>query len=403
MKAKTKPSQKKKITRRFWATGLTLIIIIIAAGLYLLWPTPVSAPRSLEASVAKAPVPTPLECAEKLPLDELAGQVLMIGLPASAMADQASLFNKYHVGGAVIMTSPANPNDGSILRFKAQAGNKSEPLLAATDEEGGIVQRFASLGALPPPATVAAQYSPDAAENLIAKHGLKLKAVGIDMVLGPLADVAPNQGDSPLGDRIFSSDPYTVASYDKAYVRGWQSARLISTLKHFPGLGSATGNTDYQPATTPPLSSLEARDFIPYKLLKSSGMAVMVGAQNVPGWFSGPANLSPAVNRYLRQTLGYKDNLIVTDSLAANAVTSTMSAPEAAASAIEAGNDIALIVDPDVGQITAEQNTAIIKNAESTIEAAEKNGVLSKLRLAQAVTHKLSVQSLSACSINARR
>lgn len=300
------------------------------------------------------------------------------------------------------MTSPANPNDGSILRFKAQAGNKGEPLLTATDEEGGIVQRFASLGALPPPATVAAQYSPTAAENLIAQHGLKLKAVGMDMVLGPLADVAPEHGDSPLGDRIFSSDPYTVAGYDKAYVRGWQSAGLISTLKHFPGLGSATGNTDYQPAATPPLSSLESRDFIPYKLLKTSGAAVMVGAQNVPGWFNGPASLSPVVNRYLRQTLGYKNSLIVTDSLAANAVTSLMSAPEAAARAIAAGNDIALIVDPNVSTITTEQNSAIIKNAESAIEAAVKNGTISKLRLAQAVTHKLSAQRLSACSITTR-
>lgn len=399
---KAKPRQKKKITRRFWAAGLILIIIIIAAIIYLLWPAPVSAPRSLEKPVAKVPASTSLECAEKLPPGELAGQVLMIGLPAIAMTDQASLFKKYHVGGAVIMTSPANPGDGSVLRFKAQASNKGEPLLVATDEEGGIVQRFASLGALPPPAPVAAQYSPAAAEDLIAKHGLRLKAVGIDMVLGPLADVAPEHGDSPLGDRIFSSDPYTVASYDKAYVRGWQRAGLIATLKHFPGLGSATGNTDYQPATTPPLSSLETRDFIPYKSLKSAGTAVMVGAQNVPGWFNGPASLSPVVNRYLRQTLGYKDSLVVTDSLAANAVTSLVSAPEAAASALEAGNDIALIVDPNVGMITTEQNAAIIKNAESAIEAAVKNGALSKLRLAQAATHKLSAQRLSACSISAR-
>lgn len=301
------------------------------------------------------------------------------------------------------MTSPADPYDGSIKLFKSDAGSKGIPLLISTDEEGGMVQRFQTLGTLPAPADAAKQFSPNQMEEIIAKHGAKLKSIGVDMVLGPLADVALAQDESPLGSRVFSANPQIVSVYDKAYVRGWQSAGLVPTLKHFPGLGSATGNTDYQPAVTPPLSVLKQHDFIPYKELADSGMAVMVGSQNVPGWFSGPASLSPIVIQYLRQNLGYKNNLIVTDSLDANAVTSTVSVPDAVVKAVAAGNDIALIVDPDVGRITAAENAAIIKNAEAALEKAVANGAITKRQLAQSTARKLAAQGASACELNYNR
>jgi beta-N-acetylhexosaminidase len=298
------------------------------------------------------------------------------------------------------MDAPANPNDGSIEYFKTTAASPGNPLLIATDEEGGQVQRFQSLGALPAPEQVANSLSPAQAEAQIAQHGTKLKTIGIDMILGPLADVAPVQGSGPLGNRVFSNDPATVSAYAQAYVRGWQAAGLLPTLKHFPGLGSASGNTDYRPSTTPPLSSLEQRDFLPYKSLAGSGTAVMVGNQNVPGWFTGPASLSPVVDTYLRRQLGYTNSLIITDSLDAAAITATSSVADAVVNAISAGNDMVIIVPPNPADATGDVNSTLISQSEAALANAVTHSTLSKQQLATSVVRKLSLQHISACSLS---
>src|SRR5207249_2726776 len=46
-------------------------------------------------------------------------------------------------------------------------------------------------------------------------------------------------------DRSFSADPLIVAAMAEAEIRGLHEAGVRSALKHFPGLGSATANTDF--------------------------------------------------------------------------------------------------------------------------------------------------------------
>jgi beta-N-acetylhexosaminidase len=336
------------------------------------------------------------QCADKLSLGFLAGQVLMIGVEADAMSDQAGIFKRYHVGGATLMTAPNNLYDSSIKSFKKDGGSKGDPVLISTDEEGGEVQRFSALGSLPAPEQVASTISTKRVQHLVKDIGYKMKAIGVDMVLGPLADVSPDTGEGSLGNRVFSSNPFTVSAYDQAYVRGWEAAGLLPTLKHFPGMGSASGDTDYEAATTPPLSSLKKRDFIPYKKLANSGAAVMVGNQNVPGWFKGPASLSSVVNKYLRKTLGYKNNLIVTDALNAAAVTQIATEPHAVVDAIAAGDSMALVVEPSNDSY---QDAELIESLENGLKAAVYKGALTKRKLAQAAVYKLVAQHINPCTL----
>lgn len=356
---------------------------------------PPATPLSPGAAV-RPPVKNAEQCVASLPVSFLAGQTLMIGIQSEDMSSQAAIFKRYHVGGAVLMDAPSNPYDGSIRRFKKAAGSRGDKVLISTDEEGGEVQRFSSLGVIPAPQQVADTLSPSQAQKLIAHHGVKLKDAGVDMVLGPLADVAPHRGSGTLGDRIFSSNPDVVSAYDRAYVRGWQAAGLLPTLKHFPGMGSASGNTDYQSATTPPLSSLKRRDFVPYKKLAKSGTAVMVGNQNVPGWFRGPASLSPKVDRYLRTTLGYQNNLVVTDALNAAAISQVSSEAHAVVDAIAAGNDMALIVE---ASNNPGSNAELIKHLEAGLEKAVSGGTIPKQQLVESVLRKLTAQHINACSL----
>lgn len=355
-------------------------------------------PPETPASATKATghPKTPEQCVAALPLKFLVGQILMLGVRADELASDTAVFKQYDIGAAAMMTAPADPSDGSVQHFKHAAASEGVPLLVATDEEGGSVQRFSALGILPAPQEVAASMSPAQAEQMIERHGALLKAAGIDMVLGPLADVAPVQGASPLGDRVFSADPGVVTAYATAYVHGWQEAGLTPTLKHFPGMGSASGNTDYGPADTPPLSELKQRDFVPYKGLASTGTAVMIGNQNVPGWFGGPADLSREADNYLRTTLGYGDNLVLTDSLSVPAVTATVNEAEAAVMAIAAGNDIALLVEPGS---TPMPSPTVIAAVETSLEAAVQKGTIPKQQLVESVVRKLSVQHIPACTL----
>ncbi|MCA1719964.1 MAG: hypothetical protein LC779_02230, partial [Actinobacteria bacterium] len=118
--------------------------------------------------------------------------------------------------------------------------------------------------------------------------------------------------------------------------------------KHWPGHGSAA-NTHDRAATTPPLSTLEQRDLLPFDALGRAGIpAVMVGHLNVPGLTEPgtPATLSPRAYRYLRARTG-STRLLVTDSLNMGAIRygAGLSPAQAAVRALRAGADMVL-VDP---------------------------------------------------------
>lgn len=383
--------------KKRYLLALGAVCVVVAAGNVLYFavkPRHNVAPPDISR---QKPVVTALSCVEEQPDGFLVGQVLMIGVSGQNLAARAALFRQLSLGGVVLTSAPLDPSDGSIQAFKMAAVSLGVSPIIASDEEGGMIQRFSALGTLPSPREVAAVMTPAQAQQMVTQYGQKLKAAGVDMVLGPLADVAPAQGESVLGNRVFSDDPHTVAAFDRAYVQGWQAAGLTPVLKHFPGMGSASGNTDYTLATTPPLTSLQQHDFIPYEGgMAATATAVMVGNQTVPGWFSGPASLSPAADSYLRDTLGYHANFIITDSLSAVAVTSVTDQATAAVDAIIAGNDMAIVADPP-GDMHSD--TALLQKIQAGLTAALHDGTLTRRRLAEAVARKLQTQRVDPCTI----
>lgn len=331
-----------------------------------------------------------------MPLSFLEGQVLVVGIQPDALATQAPLFKRYSIGGAVMMSEPANPYDGSILRFKEDAISQGVEPMISTDEEGDDVQRFTSLGVLPSEAEVSATMSPSAAEAMIAQHARALHEIGLNEVLGPVADVAPPSGNSVLGSRIFSSIPSVVRTYAAAYARGWRDGGITATYKHFPGLGSATGNTDYTPATTPSEAYLLTHDMVPYQGEAGLGIAVMVGNQNVPGWFTGPASLSRTPTDFLRNVLGYGKSYVVTDSLTANAISSEMSLPAAVVAAIASGKDGALYVESSSDPAA---NDAQMHSIIASLQTAVQAGTITRPQLVSATVRKLYAEGINPCSV----
>src|SRR6202020_3083148 len=80
--------------------------------------------------------------------------------------------------------------------------------------------------------------------------GSDLRAAGVNLDLAPVMDVVPQgtaASNAPIGalDREFGFNPVTNGQHGTAFIQGMAAAGVMSVAKHFPGLGRATGNTDF--------------------------------------------------------------------------------------------------------------------------------------------------------------
>ena len=261
--------------------------------------------------------------------------------------------------GAIILFGSAAPaNLAAQLDALDAAAQGGVAPIVMTDEEGGAVQRIANVvGDVPSARTMAATMTPAAVTALARQLGTRMRSLGIRMDLAPVLDVNDGPGPNasyPDGTRSFSADPAVAATYGLAFATGLEEAGVVPVVKHFPGLGHASGNTDVGPATTPPLSFLEGDDLIPFRDAIAAGIpVVMVSNATVPGLTSGPASLSEAaVTGLLRDRLGFR-GLVMTDSLSAGAIAATgLGVPTAAVVAVQAGVQMLLYTAPSATAAT---------------------------------------------------
>jgi len=282
--------------------------------------------------------PTALECVADLPIGLRVGQVLLPVVVQSELPVVADLASRGLVAGAVVV-GPAG--DGFAPAVAAvQEASATGPVVIAVDEEGGTVQRFASLlGDLPSAAEMAA-WPADEVRRVATERAVALAGHGVTVNLAPVLDVGPAPG---IGSRSFSDDPVLVAGHGVAFAEGVLAAGLVPVAKHFPGHGRANADSHEELATTPQVDNLREVDLLPFSLVPE-GTAVMVGHLAVPGLTDGvPASLSAAaVTGLLRGELGF-DGVVVTDDLSMGAVAQLVDVPTAARLALIAGADLLMV------------------------------------------------------------
>ena len=276
-------------------------------------------------------------------------------------------------GGIILFGSDAPPALPANLAALGRTAEGGVPPLVMTDEEGGEVQRMANLvGNLPWPRTMAATMTAAQVRALAEQVGRRMRAAGVTMNLAPVLDLSDSPGPDaahPDGPRSFSINASVATAYGLAFAQGMLQAGVIPVVKHFPGLGQASYNTDDGPASVPPLPVLEAGALRPFRAAIAAGIpAVMVGNVSIPGLTGTlPAALSErVVTGQLRDQLGFR-GLILTDSLSALAIQDAgYTVPQAAARAIEAGADMVLFDTADpaatVNAIIASIVTAVISH-----------------------------------------
>jgi len=243
-----------------------------------------------------------------------------------------------------------SPRQVSRLVSDLKAFAPGRELIVAIDQEGGLVTRLSPAYGYPAvDSEEAIGGKPDGdvsawAEGLVAT----LADAGINLNLAPVVDLNVNRRNPAIGalDRAFSADPVVVAHDASIEIHAHRAKGVRTALKHFPGLGSATSNTDFGVADVTKTWSQKELD--PYRDLLGQGLVdVVMAGHLVNGQIdpSAPASLSRGtVTDLLRGELGW-DGVVITDDLQAGAITDNFGKEDAVALALEAGNDLLLFAN----------------------------------------------------------
>src|SRR5947209_1682422 len=356
-----------------------------------LTPTAEPVPTKADTSNAEALLRQHMEkvqhIIDSMSLDQKLGQLIIVeylGNNYQASGLQYMITQEY-VGGFMYQESNGNFNGSYAIASNVNALSQQAtddarlPLLIATDQEGGLVNRLYKFhGYLPSAQEMAASGDPTVVLTQGTQQAKWMVELGINADLAPVVDV--HTVDPPvLASRMFGRDPKTVATYAGAFLEGLQKNGVAGCLKHFPGLGSITSDPhDGLPVVQRSMTELENIDLAPYKLMIQQDQPAMIMATDVlmPAIDSTlPAELSPkAINDLLRGELGY-DGVVITDGLYMGGISQRWSLSEAAVLSIIAGDDI--IEGPYTPDLVAEVVTAF--------KQALQQGRLSMTRVDQAV------------------
>ncbi len=277
-----------------------------------------------------------------LPLEQQVGQLLMMSFDGVEAPEYIHRRLRRREGAGVILFGKNVPS-ASALRALTTSVQRSARggALVATDQEGGTIRsiRFA-----PPQSSQATLRTPAAASESASAAARALRALGVNVNLAPVGDVA--MGGSVLGGRSYPGDPATVGRLVEAAIRAHSRGRVAATVKHFPGLGRAGANTDDAPVTIDaPRAELERSDLPPFRAASQAGVPLVMASHALyPAYDRARiASQSAAlIERVLRRELGFR-GAVVTDSMEAEAVVSRSSVGVAAERAVEAGADLVLM------------------------------------------------------------
>lgn len=372
------------MTVRRWT--LALVVVAVATALVVARP----APRGSASA-------TPLSCAQALvthwTLSRLAAETIVVPVDATQVSTMAPAASAGY-GGLILFGATAPANLAAQLAAVQAHSVSGYPLLVMSDEEGGGVWRLANLvAAIPWAQTMGKTLSAAKITALATKVGRQLVHLGVTVDLAPVLDVDPRAvypgASDPDGFRSFSGSPATAAADGVAFATGLAAAGMTAVVKHFPGLGGASANTDDGPAHTRSWSSLQTTGLVPFRAAIAAGVpAVMLSNATIPGFSAQPSGVSARVVRYLRTTLGFT-GLIVTDSLSAGAMGADhLSVPIAAVAALRAGADEVLF-DAPAAPATA---LSLSNQVRAGIVAAVVHGSLARSALVSAAAQVLAVR-----------
>lgn len=313
------------------------------------------------------------------------------------------------VGGVLLFRSEVWP--AAILANRWQQTAKV-PLLMAADLEMGMGMRFDDTPWWVPNMAVAATGDPRFARLQGEATAIQSRAMGLNWIYAPSADVNNNPENPVINTRSFGEDPAQVSTFVRAFVEGVQDAGALACAKHFPGHGdTATDSHIGLPVIDVSRERLFSLELVPFRAAVESSVGSIMSAHialpsidstpaapvrqlsgseaakaefvsqtEVAGEVTLPGTLSPKIlTGLIRQELKF-DGIVVTDAMNMAGVASRYAPGEAAVRAVLAGADMVI-------------KSADTDAAVSGLREAVKNGQLSVARIDQSVTRILRAKA----------
>jgi beta-glucosidase-like glycosyl hydrolase/CubicO group peptidase (beta-lactamase class C family) len=245
------------------------------------------------------------------------------------------------------------------------------------DAEWGLAMRLDSTYAFPWNMTLGAITDSTIVEKVGHQIGKHAKRLGVHINFAPDIDINTNPANPIIGNRSFGEDRENVAQKGIAFMKGMESAGVLSSGKHFPGHGDTSVDSHHAlPVIGFNKARLDSIELYPYKKLIEAGLSsVMVAHLSVPGLEIKddlPSSLSEQIiSAVLKEELGFR-GLIFTDALNMKGVTNYAEEGEVELKAFLAGNDM-LLMPLDV------------EKAKIKLAAAYARGKITEERLASSV------------------
>lgn len=257
------------------------------------------------------------------------------------------------VGGFILFGGEA----AAVRDLTAELHERSRhPLLIGSDLERGAGQQFRGATPLPPAAALGSLDDPGAAERAGEITAREARALGVNWIYAPVADLDVEPENPIIGVRAFHSDPARAAACVAAWVRGCARGGALSCAKHFPGHGRTVGDSHIErPSVAAGRDVLEA-DLEPFRAGIAAGVdSLMTAHVSYPALdpSGAPATLSrPILHDLLRGELRFP-GLVVTDALIMDGLVEDTSEASAAVRALASGCDALLYPDDTAGVIRA--------------------------------------------------
>src|SRR5699024_8345518 len=294
--------------------------------------TRTSGPAADPTSEATTEPPSAAELLlEELSPRELAGQLVLVGIPAGTEIPEPVL-TEHHAGGIFLLQvwESADAVESTIATARERSRADLPPLVAV-DQEGGQVRMLRGDAArrTPSPEELGAQ-GPQAVAEAYA-------SIGED-----LADA-----NAPVGGvgRGFGTEPEAVGACVVAATEALADQGVAATLKHFPGLGRVEENTDFSAeGIEDPVTDVgdPFLDSFRTGIEAGAGLVMMSSAIYPRLELDVPAMFSPAaIDDLLRGELGFT-GLVLSDDVGAAEAVASVPVPERATRLLAAGGDVVL-------------------------------------------------------------
>ena len=283
------------------------------------------------------------------------------------------------LGGVLLFDfDVANNAQGKNLQNRQQIINLTQqlkdcaagdlPLFVSVDYEGGAVDRFKKIGGCM--TTINPCQLTTLPDNqlidLLQQMADMIKSLGFTLNFAPVVDLSLNEKEGIIGKlgRSFSSDPAQVIRVARTFVSVFAENGISCCYKHFPGHGSATG--DSHEGFVDVTDTFESKELEPYQsLLATDDSTAMVMTAHVINRqldpTGMPATLShPILTGLLREKIGF-DGVIISDDLQMHAISQHFSVEESLRLTINAGADMVIFAN-QLGSVSATAVIDIIEN-----------------------------------------